>query len=349
MIDVLGGRVDLGFFPVLTALPHIKSGKLKVLGVTGKTRMPANPDWPAIAEFVPGYEVKTWFGILVPAKTPKAIIAKLNSEVQKILKSPDIVERFSGQGFDLLGGSPEEFAAHIRAEITKMFSSNDWSKTEELIRTGEAAGITPMVRIQSNPWHGYDPRLAVDVTRALGVGAQFVTVSVSSKREVEECMEAGKDWHRKVMIIHWYKDYDDWVPKHAEQSKESFVMPLLESEGAINEMNDIIKMPDMKILRIAMTDSSRVLTGGHKPDWYHPALWKRLDAAVALAKQHDMVVGANTSYAYSLEELQNRIRRLHEHGVRMILVQGANFLFQVAMDDFLRPLRSILRLRNTSF
>lgn len=246
------------------------------------------------------------------------------------INSPDMVELCAHLGFDYF-------------IIDQMFSSNDWGKTEELIRTGEAAGITPMVRIQSNPWQGYDHRLAVDVTRALGVGAQFVTVSVSNKREVEECMEAGTDWHRKVMIIHWYKDYDEWVPKHSEQSKETFVMPLLESEGALAEMDDIIQMPAMKILRVAMTDSSRVLTGGHKPDWYHPALWQRLDAAVALGKQHGVVIGANTSYAYSLEELQSRITRLHEHGVRMILVQGANFLFQVAMNEFLRPLRPILK------
>ncbi|MGE0799369.1 MAG: aldolase/citrate lyase family protein [Lautropia sp.] len=246
------------------------------------------------------------------------------------VNSPDMVELCAYLGFDYF-------------LVDQMFSANDWSRTEELIRAGEGAGITPVVRIQSNPWHGYDSRLAVDVTRALGVGAQFVTVSISGKREADECLEAGKDWHRKVMIIHYYKDYEEWTSKHEVQSQETFVMPLIESEGALAELDDIIRAPAVKIVRVAMTDSSRVLTGQQAPDWYHPMLWDRLDRAVALARQHGVVVGANTSYAYSLEELQKRIRLLHERGVRMILVQGANFLFQVAMNEFLKPLRGILR------
>ncbi len=246
------------------------------------------------------------------------------------VNSPDMVELCAYLGFDFF-------------IVDQMFSANDWSRTEELIRTGEAAGITPVVRIQSNPWQGYDHRLAVDVTRALGVGTQFVTTSISCLKEAEECMHAGRDWHRKVMIIHYYKDYDEWVPVHEQQEKETFVMPLLESEEALGQIEDILKLPGIKVLRVAMTDSSRVLTGGHKPDWYHPLLWERLDQTVALAKKYGVVVGANTSYAYSLEELQKRIQMLHDHGVRMILVQGANFLFQVAMNEFLRPLRPILK------
>lgn len=246
------------------------------------------------------------------------------------VNSPDMVELCAYLGFDYF-------------IIDQMFSGLDWAKTEERIRTGEAAGITPVVRIQSNPWNGFDPRLAVDVTRALGVGAQFVTTSVSNFAEAKQCLAAGEDWHRKVMIVHYYKDYDEWSTKQEARSKETFVMPLIESEDALAQLDDIITMPGVKVVRIAMTDSSRILNGTQAPDWYLPALWERFDRAVALGRKHGVLIGGNTSYAYTLEELQRRITKLHEHGARMILVQGANFLFQVAMNDFLKPLRHILR------
>lgn len=261
------------------------------------------------------------------------LLEKLRSDRTSLglyVNSPDMVELCAHLGFDFF-------------IVDQMFSANDWSRTEELIRTGEAAGITPVVRIQSNPWQGYDHRLAVDVTRALGVGAQFVTTSISCLKEAEECLRSGRDWHRKVMIIHYYKDYDEWAPVHEQREKETYVMPLLESEEALGQIDDIMRLPGLKVLRVAMTDSSRVLTGNHKPDWYHPKLWEHLDRTVAMGRKHGIAIGANTSYAYSLEELQKRIRLLHEHGVRMILVQGANFLFQVAMNEFLKPLRGILR------
>src|SRR5438132_1068480 len=89
------------------------------------------------------------------------------------------------------------------------------------------------------------------------------------------------------------------------------------------------------------TEGSRSLTGGRQPAFYQPALWAYVDRAVELGRKHDVVIGANTSYAYSLEELANRVRRLREHDVKMIMVQGAPFLFQVAMTEFLRDLRPV--------
>lgn len=226
--------------------------------------------------------------------------------------------------------------------IDQMFTANDWGRTEDLIRAGEAAGMTPVVRVQSNPWLGYDHRIAVDVSRAFGIGAQFVLVSHSGKAEIDECVEVAKDWHRKVLIIHPYSDFADWAPVHEQQVRESFVIPQPESRGALDDLDAIIADPGIRIVFIAMTDASRVLTGSHTPDWDHPVLWAYVDRAVVLGAEHGVVVGANTSYAYSLAELKSRVRRLHEHGVRMIMVQGANFLFQVAMTEFLEDLRPML-------
>lgn len=244
------------------------------------------------------------------------------------VNSPDMVELCGHLGFDWF-------------MIDQMWTSNDWSKTEELMRAGEAAGITPVVRVQSNPWLGYDHRIAIDVSRALGIGAQFVLVSHSGRQEIEECVEVSKDWHRKAMTIHPYGDFADWIPVREQHESGTFIVPQPESRGAFDELEQIIRNPGIKLVFLAMTDASRILTGSHTPDFYHPALWEYLDRAVQLGKEHGVTIGANTSYAYRLDELQDRIRRLHVHGVKMIMVQGAPFLFQVAMTEFLRDLRPL--------
>lgn len=245
------------------------------------------------------------------------------------VNSPDMAELCAFLGLDWV-------------MIDQMFTSHGWREVEELVRAAEASGITPVVRVQSNPWLGYDHRVAVDVTRLLGIGAQFILVSNSGRREIEECAEVAKDWHRKALTIHPYRDFEDWVRVRDEHERETFIIPQPETRGGLDDLPACIAMPDIKAVFVAMTDASRVLTGEHQPDWNHPALWGYVDQAVALGKEHGVVVGANTSYAYTMEEMKNRVKRLHEHGVKMIMVQGANFLFQVAMTEFLRDVRPAL-------
>jgi 4-hydroxy-2-oxoheptanedioate aldolase len=226
--------------------------------------------------------------------------------------------------------------------IDQMFTAVDWSKAAELIRAAEAADITPVVRIQSNPWLGYDHRLAVDVSRAMGVGAQFMLVSNSGKEEIDECVRAGRDWHRKALTIHPYRDFDEWVPTLAAQNRQTFVIPQPETQGALDSLEDVIRDPEIKVVFIAMTDASRIITGSHRPDFNNAKLWDYVDRAVALGKEHGVTIGANTSYAYTIDELRSRVEKLHEHGVRMIMVQGVNFLFQIVANKFLADLSPIL-------
>ncbi|MFL6647995.1 MAG: Bug family tripartite tricarboxylate transporter substrate binding protein [Sulfurifustaceae bacterium] len=118
--DLLGGQVNLMFDNMPSILPHVKNGKLRALAVTSAKRSPAIPDAPTIAESgVPGYEASSWFGVLAPGGTPKPIVTKLNKEIVRILHSPEIKERLSGQGAEPVGNTPEQFAAHIKAEIDK--------------------------------------------------------------------------------------------------------------------------------------------------------------------------------------------------------------------------------------
>jgi tripartite-type tricarboxylate transporter receptor subunit TctC len=120
MTALLGGEVSLMFNSTPTTLPHVKTGKLRGLAVTGGKRSPEAPELPTVAEAgVPGYEVTGWYGVLAPAATPKGIVVKLNSELAKILRLPDIKERLKELGVEAGGGTPEQFGDFIKKEIAK--------------------------------------------------------------------------------------------------------------------------------------------------------------------------------------------------------------------------------------
>ena len=120
MVDLLAGRVDLMFDFLSSSLTQIKGNKLKALGVTGPKRSPLLPDVPTIAEAgVPGYEVYAAFGVLAPAGTPPAIIAKLNSAIVKLVNSVEMKELLAKQGADPIADSPEQFAASLKREVAK--------------------------------------------------------------------------------------------------------------------------------------------------------------------------------------------------------------------------------------
>ena len=120
LADLLGGQVQIMFSTMPPALPHVRDGKLRALAVTSAKRSPAAPELPTVDETaLPGFEANTWHGVVVPAGTPGAIVARLNREIVAILRLPDVVERFSSQGAEALGSTPEEFAAYIKSETLK--------------------------------------------------------------------------------------------------------------------------------------------------------------------------------------------------------------------------------------
>jgi tripartite-type tricarboxylate transporter receptor subunit TctC len=128
---LLGGQTDVMFLPVHTTLPHIKSGKLRVLSVASKARNPLLPEAPTIAESagIPGFEVDLWYAMLVPAKTPRQVIDKLNAELRVILAMETMRTKLAAQGLQLEASTPEQAGMVIRTDIDK------WTK---VIRT---AGI----------------------------------------------------------------------------------------------------------------------------------------------------------------------------------------------------------------
>ena len=119
MNDLLGGQVQMMFNAMPSTIAHIKSGQLRALGVTSLKRSPLAPDVPTVAETLPGFEISTWYGVLAPAGTPEAIIAKLNREIIHVAQLPDIKKKLEDMGVELQLSTPAAFGALIKSEMAK--------------------------------------------------------------------------------------------------------------------------------------------------------------------------------------------------------------------------------------
>ena len=121
LTDLLSGRVQLMFSSVVAILPHIKAGKLRGLAVTAGKRLSSMPELPTVAESgLTGYEASSWYGVLAPAGTPGEIVAKLNAGMVKALEQPEVRNSLLAEGAEPVGGTPEQFAAHIRSEMERL-------------------------------------------------------------------------------------------------------------------------------------------------------------------------------------------------------------------------------------
>jgi tripartite-type tricarboxylate transporter receptor subunit TctC len=117
---MLGGEIDALFDNVPNVLQQIKAGKMKAIGVSGLQRSVLLPEVPTIAESgVPGYEVNVWFGMQVPAATPRPVVDKLNRDIVTLLKEPDVVKRFRDQGVEVVASTPEQFSKLVQSEVVK--------------------------------------------------------------------------------------------------------------------------------------------------------------------------------------------------------------------------------------
>jgi len=121
--DIINGQIALMFDNIVSVMPHIRSGKVKALAISSPQRSPLVPDVPTVAESgLPGFESVTWFGLLAPANAPRAVVERINAEVNKALQTQEVKDRFVMLGFERAGGSPADFAAVILKDATK------WSK-----------------------------------------------------------------------------------------------------------------------------------------------------------------------------------------------------------------------------
>ena len=119
LTDVMGNQIDMYFGGLSTALPHVRAGKLRGLGVTSAARSGVAPEIPAIADTIPGYEASIWYGVFAPPGTPAPLVAKLHDAIVAAIRAPDLHKRLVEQGMDPLSQSPAQFAAYIRDDIDK--------------------------------------------------------------------------------------------------------------------------------------------------------------------------------------------------------------------------------------
>ena len=127
LVDMFAGRIELMFVGLVSAQPHIKAQKLRAIAITGARRSPLMPELPTVAESgVKGFEVTGWYGVFVPAKTPAALVNRLNADIVRAMKQPDVNARFAAEGADLVGNTPAQFASFVKGEIAR------WSRVVKL-------------------------------------------------------------------------------------------------------------------------------------------------------------------------------------------------------------------------
>ena len=119
MADVLAGQVSLMFAPMVTAQTQVRAGKLRALAVTSPSRLPALPDVPAIAELLPGFESSAWFGLFGPARMAPDLLKRVNEAVREAVNRPEVRKRLEGEGLQLVGNAPDEFARFVQSEIQR--------------------------------------------------------------------------------------------------------------------------------------------------------------------------------------------------------------------------------------
>lgn len=243
------------------------------------------------------------------------------------LGSPRLTEVMALAGIDVL-------------LIDQMFCPTDWETVASMVRAARNFGMDTMVRVQGFPWlDRTDHRMAVDAVRALGVGATGVMASVATVEEAEQLLEVSKDWHRD---IHLHRFGDEDFGDFAEQVEaECIVMPMIESESALEHIDQIVALPGLRALSLGMTDISRMV--GHPFEYEHPEVERVVDSAVASARRHGIAIGANLGYRYSrsLDDMAARMNRMVEQGFNFLWLQNNGFVIQWMYHALagLKPLR----------
>jgi tripartite-type tricarboxylate transporter receptor subunit TctC len=118
-VDVMSGQVPMAFISLPTVMGYVKGGRMRLIAISDSKRSSSVPEVPTMSETLPGFEVNNWLGVLAPAAIAKPLVAKLNADMHKALQAPDVREKLFLQGFEVQGGSPEQFGKMIQADIRK--------------------------------------------------------------------------------------------------------------------------------------------------------------------------------------------------------------------------------------
>lgn len=245
----------------------------------------------------------------------------------------------------LVKGSPLNMASLGKSGfdfvfIDMMFSLLGWSELHHNILTARQAGMTPMVRIDGFPWGGAEPdrRLVVHAAHAFSLGAGGVCAAVCSAKEVAQITRVLEDWHRAGTIVTTLEELKE---RESSIRANSGIIPIIESREALDDIENIMDVSGVTAVFIACTDLARAV--GHPFDPEHPDVWKIIEKVVKAGGKKNVAIMANTTFSFAnVESNVQRIKRLYDHGVRIIMMQTDYFLLYWAgkcvLDGFYKLL-----------
>jgi 4-hydroxy-2-oxoheptanedioate aldolase len=240
---------------------------------------------------------------------------------------PHLVSTIARAGFDF-----------VRPDM--MFSALDWKELDHIHRTAESVGIATWLRIPSNPWLAGEGamQVVVDAARAFSLGVPVVQVSVASAQQVRALVEVAKDWHRSG-AGEYPNSNDSFTNQGSRVIEETMVVPAIESRSAIEQLDEILEIEGLRAIQLACTDFSKEL--GYPFQYEHPEVWKAIDRLSEKARARGILVVANTGYDYTTyDEIAGRVQRLYDHGVRVVLMQGAEFLLESFSKTLIEKIKS---------
>ena len=237
--------------------------------------------------------------------------------------APHLVRSLAKGGFDF-----------VRPDM--MYSAIDWKELDHILQTCEATGLTCWTRIQSNAWAvGPDQmEVTVQAQRAFSIGMPIVQVSVAGAAQVRALMDVQEEWQGAAVTKY---------PATAAGAGKPFncypmVLPAIENANAIREVDEILEIEGLRGIFFACTDFTKEM--GYPLQYEHPEVWKAMDRIIEKARKRGLFVGANTGYEFQTpEEIFGRVQSLYDHGVRAVLIQGAEFLLETYSRRLLDGIR----------
>jgi 2-keto-3-deoxy-L-rhamnonate aldolase RhmA len=241
--------------------------------------------------------------------------------------SPDLVEILAYVGYDYI-------------IVDQMFTAVDWSHLASIVRAARGSDMAVLARIENDPWHGGDDLGAsARAARAMGVGCDGVKVNVFGPDQARRVMKGAAGWHRNMNITPF--DTDTFAEHTSSSERSALVIPGVESELGLATTPEMLEIEDLRIFSIALTDTSRML--GVPMQYEHPKVWGFVDQTYEIAGPKGIDLCCGTGYAFrEPQDIADRVKRLHDHGVRMIFLQTAEFLIQILNQSLLGRVRSKL-------
>jgi 2-keto-3-deoxy-L-rhamnonate aldolase RhmA len=231
--------------------------------------------------------------------------------------SPELLEVFGYCGYNYM-------------IIDHMFTGIDWQLTANMVRAGQAYGVSSIIRVQTYPWgsRGKDNRLGAEVARSLGIGAASAMMSIGSIDEAEACLSVQHDaHHRRIWISPDVAEYEAGRARFMDPDDSFIVIPMLETAELIDDVDKLVKLDGLRAVALGIHDLCSAV--GHPFDVDHPEVWKLVDKVVAATSAKGISTLVNVGYRYTTpDQMVARIGRLWDRGVRIICLQPPETLLQ---------------------